>query len=155
MNQVQTEEFSPAMLHDKTQARRPMPLGAAPQGLAGIGLMLLGGLLTTAALAAESAPSAAATAAPSAAVSAPSTPSASSSQIAGLAPYQRPAWAPTVTKVVHDPNWHTQALHGVTQPVPRSVQSMLSSQGHWYTPFAHAGMYAPYDLRGWHTASQD
>ena len=68
--------------------------------------------------------------------------------VAGLAPYQRPAQAPTITTPA--PIDKTMALHGVSEPTPPSL-GFLDNQGGWYTPFNHPGMLAPYDLRGWHS----
>lgn len=69
--------------------------------------------------------------------------------IAGTAPYQRPAGAPAITRVSHDPAWFAAALTGVSQPYPVSLR-FLENQGNWYTPFNRPGMLPPYDLRGWH-----
>jgi hypothetical protein len=69
--------------------------------------------------------------------------------IAGTAPYQRPAGAPSITSVRHDPAWYAAALTGVSQPYPASLR-FLEDQGNWYTPFNRPGMLPPYDIRGWH-----
>ena len=69
--------------------------------------------------------------------------------IAGTAPYQRPAGAPVIAHVSHDPAWFAFALTGVSQPYPDSLV-FLRNQGNWYTPFDRPGMLPPYDLRGWH-----
>ncbi len=68
-------------------------------------------------------------------------------RIAGIEPWQRPAGAPTVAAAAPDPN----ALHGVSKPVPESIERFVKDQGHWYTPFTRPGMPPPYDLRGWHS----
>lgn len=67
--------------------------------------------------------------------------------IAGLVPHERPADAPRIT-ADQAPD-RTRALHGVTEPVPPSLQ-FLDHQGGWFNPFTHPGMTPPYDLRGWH-----
>ena len=69
--------------------------------------------------------------------------------VAGLAPYQRPVNAPTLTaNLVADAK---QVLHGVSSPIPESLK-FLNDQGGWFNPFTRPGMTGPYDLRGWHTA---
>lgn len=67
--------------------------------------------------------------------------------VAGTAPHQRPAGAPGVTATVPEPN----AMHGVTQPVPESIDRFMKDQGNWHTPFTRPGMPGPYDIRGWHS----
>jgi hypothetical protein len=62
---------------------------------------------------------------------------------------ERPKGAPVISKVVHDRDWHVQALHGISKPYPYSF-SFIKNQGNWYTPFNKAGMLGPYDIRGWH-----
>ena len=69
--------------------------------------------------------------------------------IAGIAPQQRPANAPTIEWVQHDHAWFKHALTGVKPPYPHSLY-FLDNQGNWYTPFSRPGMNPPYDLRGWH-----
>lgn len=69
--------------------------------------------------------------------------------IAGTAPSLRPAGAPVIASVQHDPAWFAAALTGVSQPYPVSLR-FLEDQGDWYTPFNRPGMLPPYDLRGWH-----
>ena len=73
---------------------------------------------------------------------------ADSSPIAGVDPAQRPAGAPVVTEVPKDAAWYQQALTGISEPYPGSLQ-FLEDQGAWFTPFNRAGM-PPYDIRGWH-----
>lgn len=70
--------------------------------------------------------------------------------VAGTHPAERPATAPTVTEVTKDATWYPTALQGVEQPYPHSLH-FLENQGNWFTPFTRAGMFPPYDLRGWHT----
>lgn len=70
--------------------------------------------------------------------------------IAGTNPSQRPADAPVITQVQHDGAWYKAALKGVQEPYPQSLR-FLENQGNWFTPFTHAGMNPPYDIRGWHT----
>ena len=70
--------------------------------------------------------------------------------IAGTTPSERPVVAPVITEVVKDVAWYKNALRGVEQPYPKSLQ-FLESQGNWFTPFTHAGMTGRYDIRGWHT----
>lgn len=41
------------------------------------------------------------------------------------------------------------AFAGVAQPYPATL-GVFKDQGAWYTPFTHAGMSGPYDIRGWH-----
>ena len=67
--------------------------------------------------------------------------------VAGLAPHQRPAGAPVLTRPPADT---AKGLHGIATPLPPGLDFM-ASQGAWYTPFTRPGMPAPYDLRGWHT----
>lgn len=67
--------------------------------------------------------------------------------VAGLAPAARPVDAPRITAALAPDK--TQALHGVTEPVPSSLR-FLNHQGGWFNPFAFPGMTPPYDLRGWH-----
>ncbi|HRJ53226.1 MAG TPA: hypothetical protein PLE99_10690 [Candidatus Thiothrix moscowensis] len=69
--------------------------------------------------------------------------------IAGTNPAERPANAPVVTEVKKDAAWYSAALTGVEQPYPASLRFM-ENQGNWYSPFTHAGMLGPYDIRGWH-----
>jgi len=68
--------------------------------------------------------------------------------VAGLAPYERPANAPTI--VTPPPLDKARALHGVSEPKPASLK-FLDDQGGWYNPFILPGMPRPYDLRGWHS----
>jgi hypothetical protein len=70
--------------------------------------------------------------------------------VAGLAPYQRPVDAPVIKEFAHSDAWRTEALRGISQPPPESVLRVLDHQGAWYTPFNHAGMPGPYDLRQLH-----
>jgi hypothetical protein len=70
--------------------------------------------------------------------------------IAGTNPAERLATAPTTLEVHHDVAWYSSALTGVAQPYPASLH-FLENQGNWFSPFTHAGMTPPYDLRGWHT----
>lgn len=69
--------------------------------------------------------------------------------IAGTAPSQRPAGAPTIKEMKKDKAWYDKAVTGVSRPFPWSLK-FLESQGNWYTPFTRAGMVGRYDLRGWH-----
>ncbi len=69
--------------------------------------------------------------------------------VAGVEPHQRPANAPTITKVHKDKAWYDQALTGVEPPYPTSFR-FLEDQGNWHTPFNRPGMTGPYDIRGWH-----
>ena len=71
--------------------------------------------------------------------------------IAGLHPDVRPAGAPVLAAVTRDDAWFQAALFGVAPPAPESLR-WLADQGEWFTPFIHAGMTGPYDLRGWHAA---
>ncbi len=72
-----------------------------------------------------------------------------SAPIAGLAPSQRPADAPTITVFNKTAAWYAYALRGVVPPYPQSLR-FLESQGAWFNPFSHAGMTGPYDIRGLH-----
>ena len=67
----------------------------------------------------------------------------------GLTPWQRPAGAPVIAAVHHNPAWYTRALTGVRPPYPASLR-FLEDQGNWYTPFNHPGATGPYDIRGWY-----
>lgn len=69
--------------------------------------------------------------------------------VAGTQPDQRPQGAPVITEFTRDGAWYEQALHGVDQPYPASLK-FLEDQGAWFTPFIHAGMPGPYDIRHWH-----
>jgi hypothetical protein len=69
--------------------------------------------------------------------------------IAGTAPSQRPAGAPTIKEMKKDKAWYDKAVTGVSRPFPWSLK-FLESQGNWYTPFTRAGMVGRYDIRGWH-----
>jgi hypothetical protein len=69
--------------------------------------------------------------------------------IAGTAPSQRPAGAPTIKEMKKDKAWYDKAVTGVSRPFPWSMK-FLESQGNWYTPFTRAGMVGRYDIRGWH-----
>jgi len=70
--------------------------------------------------------------------------------IAGLDPTTRPANAPTISTDQHSAVWHTQALNGISVPIPESLD-FLDDQGNWFTPFTRPGMVGLYDLRGWHS----
>ncbi len=70
--------------------------------------------------------------------------------VAGLTPYQRPAYAPVIRESKQTPEWRQNALRGVSEPVPASLK-FLNDQGAWYTPFDRAGMPGYYDLRQMHT----
>lgn len=76
-------------------------------------------------------------------------PAAAVAPVAGLAPYERPAGAPVLAEFRQTPQWRSQALKGVSEPLPASLR-FLDSQGAWYTPFNHPGMPGRYDLRGMH-----
>lgn len=71
--------------------------------------------------------------------------------IAGLRPFERPAQAPVISKVMHGKAWRKRALSGVSKPYPESLR-ILDDQGNWYTPFVAPGMIGPYDIRNWHAA---
>lgn len=73
--------------------------------------------------------------------------------IAGTAPDQRPAGAPSIQEVTKGPEWFDQALSGVEKPYPESLK-FLEDQGNWHTPFNRPGMPPPYDIRNWHTAKK-
>ena len=70
--------------------------------------------------------------------------------VGGRVPSQRPAEAPPRPQLTyHDASWYSQALHGVSQPYPVSLE-FLENQGRWFNPFTHPGMTGPYDIRRWH-----
>jgi len=71
--------------------------------------------------------------------------------IAGLEPDRRPAGQPTIGEVVRPEGWRKQALRGVSEPIPESL-NFLDNQGAWYTPFRKPGMDGRYDIRGLHAA---
>ena len=104
-------------------------------------VLLLCALAATAAQAAEQMP-------PSEPAAPAAEAAAAGPYIAGLAPYQRPADAPTITEFSPSEGWRAQMLHGVTEPAPPHLG--LEDQGAWYTPFNRSGMTGPYDLRQWH-----
>ena len=70
--------------------------------------------------------------------------------IAGLNPGVRPVGAPVISDVAKPEGWYTRALSGVSKPYPASLR-FLVDQGAWFSPFIHAGMTGPYDIRGWHS----
>jgi hypothetical protein len=72
-------------------------------------------------------------------------------EIAGLKPSVRPAGAPVITAVAKPDGWYGAALTGVSKPYPASLK-FLVDQGNWFSPFLHAGMTGPYDIRGWHSS---
>jgi hypothetical protein len=74
---------------------------------------------------------------------------AKTSFIAGTTPDRRPEGAPVIKEGVKGGAWYTAALHGVVQPYPYSLR-FLEDQGNWFSPFIHAGMSGPYDIRNWH-----
>ncbi len=74
--------------------------------------------------------------------------------IAGLKPEARPPGAPIIAAVVHDDAWLARALSGIEPPAPDSLR-WLADQGAWFTPFNHAGMTGPYDIRGRHAAGAE
>ncbi len=78
------------------------------------------------------------------------TATASAEGIAGLNPSVRPAGAPVISEVAKPEGWYTRALNGVSKPYPASLR-FLVDQGAWFSPFIHAGMTGPYDIRGWHS----
>lgn len=69
--------------------------------------------------------------------------------VAGVDPSQRPPEAPVITEFTKDDAWYQNALHGVSEPYPDSL-NFLKDEGAWWTPFNHPGMTRPYDIRGWH-----
>jgi hypothetical protein len=71
--------------------------------------------------------------------------------VAGLAPQARPAGAPTISSFERTAAWRANALKGVSEPYPPSL-NFLDNQGAWYTPFSRPGMPTPYDLRGLHAS---
>lgn len=71
---------------------------------------------------------------------------ASAAPVAGLSPSERPAGAPVIRKPMVSPERAARLTQGVDQPLPRGLE-FLKDQGAWYTPFGHAGLAAPYDLR--------
>ena len=73
--------------------------------------------------------------------------------VAGTQPDRRPENAPVITTVDKGEEWYQQALTGLQPPYPESFK-FLESQGNWHTPFDQPGMTGPYDLRGWHRASE-
>ena len=74
---------------------------------------------------------------------------AGSYPVAGLTPGERPAGAPVIREPARARDWEAVFFKGVTKPYPPSL-SWSKDQGSWYTPFNHAGMIGPYDIRGWH-----
>ena len=72
--------------------------------------------------------------------------------IAGVEPSQRPEGAPFIDQYDKTSDWRDQALQGVQEPYPPSLQ-FLEDQGAWYTPFNRPGMTSPYDLRNWHSST--
>ena len=72
--------------------------------------------------------------------------------VAGTAPSQRPANAPTIKQHQITPDALGKRLHGVSDPLPTNVVDAAMA-GAWFMPLAHPGMTYPYDLRGWHRAN--
>ena len=70
--------------------------------------------------------------------------------VAGLAPHARPELAPVLRQAIPESVRADKATHGITGPVPESIEGFLKDQGGWYTPFSRPGMTGAYDLRGWH-----
>lgn len=70
--------------------------------------------------------------------------------IGGLTPNQRPANAPTIREFTVGDQQTKQALTGISQPVPASLD-FINDQEAWFTPFNRPGMLGYYDLREWHT----
>lgn len=75
------------------------------------------------------------------------TAAAAPAEVAGLAPYERPAGAPRIE--APPPSDKPRTLHGIPDPAPPGLK-FVRDQGAWYTPFDRPGMPPPYDLRGWH-----
>lgn len=71
--------------------------------------------------------------------------------VAGLRPFERPAWAPVITEMQRDGSWYVRALTGIEQPYPASLK-FLEEQGEWFSPFLHPGMTGRYDIRHWYGA---
>jgi hypothetical protein len=71
--------------------------------------------------------------------------------VAGSAPGQRPANAPTIKQHQITPEALGKRLHGVADPLPPNVVNAALA-GSWFMPLAYPGMTGPYDLRGWHRA---
>jgi len=74
---------------------------------------------------------------------------ASTEFIAGLTPNQRPTLAPVIQEFVPGAKWRAQALAGISEPIPASLD-FIDNQGAWYTPFNQPGMPGFYDLRNLH-----
>ncbi len=70
--------------------------------------------------------------------------------VGGITPDRRPEGLPKITSFEFD---QKQALHGVSKPIPPSIEQWLDDQGAWFTPFSHPGMTGPYDIRNWHEKS--
>ena len=68
--------------------------------------------------------------------------------VAGETPWQRLPGAPVMKAYAKPSGWYGNALHGVAQPYPSSL-GFLEDQANWYTPFIHAGLGGPYDIRHW------
>ena len=79
----------------------------------------------------------------------PTVAAAAPAYVAGTKPDRRPEGAPTKGAAFDK----SAALRGVAEPIPPSLK-FLDDQGGWYTPFAHAGMLGPYDIRGLHRGAQ-
>lgn len=69
--------------------------------------------------------------------------------VAGVAPWQRPASAPKISKFQPGTGWLGWAARGVSDPKPASLK-FLDDQGAWYNPFTMRGMPGRYDIRGLH-----
>lgn len=74
--------------------------------------------------------------------------------VAGFAPNQRPADAPTVREFIPNNQQRKQLLTGISEPIPASL-GFIDNQGAWYTPFNQPGMPGYYDLRNWHDKAHD
>lgn len=73
--------------------------------------------------------------------------------IAGLHPDRRPDGAPQLTENELNAEQLARAMRGVSQPWPGNTES-VGRTGHWWVPFRHAGMPAPYDIRRLHAETQ-
>ena len=69
--------------------------------------------------------------------------------VAGFTPNQRPTQAPIIQEFVPGATWRAQALAGISEPIPASLD-FIDNQGAWYTPFNQPGMPGFYDLRNLH-----
>jgi hypothetical protein len=84
------------------------------------------------------------------------TASAYAYPIAGVNPDQRPEGAPVYSVEHKSKAWFKTALTGIGNPfsMPSAAVAIIQ-HGNWYTPFVVPGMVNNYDIRGFHSSSNN